>query len=153
MEKLQQVTSTLFTLHTQIMLTVTTLERVYENKDLINSIKFNNDFFDNQALFQTAVNAIISNNCIIMFCSFLDAYEKRFRSRYLGKELEERVKNVRLKNSFGMSRIAKWKDLKDFRNNLAAHHFEIKGISFFQTKSRILNIKFPTQFLKKRFSY
>lgn len=149
MKELLNVTNTLFNLHTQIKFAVTTLEKVYENKDLINTIKYNEEFFDRQTLFQSSVNAIISNNCIIMFSSFLDEYAN-FNKHKLGKELEDRIENVRNLNKPGIRRINKWKDIKNFRNHLAAHNFKINGKSFFSDEVKDLEYKIPNTISEKK---
>ncbi len=149
MNELLNVTNTLFNLHSQIKFAVTTLERVYENRDSINSIKYNNEFFDKQTLFQTSINAIISNNCIIMFSSFLDEYAN-FNSHKLGKEMEDRIEYVRKLNKPGVKRINKWKDIKSFRNHLAAHNFKINGKSFFSDEVKYLEYKIPNTISEKK---
>ncbi len=149
MKELLNLTNTLFHLHGQIKFAVTTLERVYENRNLINTIKYNGEFFDKQTLLQTSINALISNNCIVMFCSFLDEY-KNFNSHNLGIELEERIELVRKLNKPGIDRIKKWKDIKDFRNHLAAHNFKIKGKSFFDNEIQNLEYKIPNTISEKK---
>ena len=142
MKELLNVVNTLFHLHGQIKFAVKTLERVYENKDLLNSIKYEEEFFDKQTLFQTSINALISNNCIIMFSSFLDEY-KNFNSHNLEEEFKSRIESVRKQNKPGIDRIRKWKDIKDFRNHLAAHNFKINGKSFFSNEVQNLEYKIP----------
>lgn len=149
MNELLNFTNTLFNLHSQIKFAVTTLERVYENKNLINSIKYDNEYFDKQALFQTSINALISNNCIIMFSSFLDEYAN-FNSHNLGKEIEDRIEYVRRQNKPGIKRINKWKDIKNFRNHLAAHNFKINGKSFFSDEVKNLEYIIPNTISEKK---
>jgi len=146
--ELYHVVNTLLHLQTQIKVAVTTLDKVYENKDVINTIKYNDEYFDNQATFQAALNGLLSNHCIILFCSFLDEYE--LFNPTLSQEYKELILSVRRKNEPGLDRIRKWKDLKPFRNELAAHNFKIKGKSFFSKEVESLEYIIPNTISEKK---
>ncbi len=148
MKDLIYIINTLFNLHTQIKFTVTTLDRVFENKEYINNLKFNSEFFDNQIPFQTSINTVISNHCIILFWSFLEEYEN-FNPAKFDIDLQKRILQVRKLNKPGLDRIKKWKDLKDFRNHLVAHSFKIKGKSFFSDEIKNLEYKIPNTISEK----
>ena len=82
MKEITNVIKTLFHLQTQIHLLVETLNEIGNNYKTLQKIKFDN-FFDQRINLEDATHTLISNYAIIMFCSFLDEYEKYFTPLYL----------------------------------------------------------------------
>lgn len=129
MEDLKNVIKTLLHLQGQISLTIETLNEIGNNYKVLREMKLENHF--SKITLESATHTLISNHAIILFCSFLDEYEKNFTPHFLKDIDARRIINVRQKNEPGLKRIRKWKDLRNFRNFLAAHNFRIKGKSFF----------------------
>jgi hypothetical protein len=129
-------------------LAVETLNEIGENYVELRKMKLNN-FFDPRYDLEIATHTLISNHCIIMFCSFLDEYEKHFTPHFLNDVDSERILRVRNKNEPGLKRIKKWKDLKNFRNILAAHNFRVKGKSFFSEDIEKLKFVIPNKVSEK----
>jgi len=122
-------------LATHIKLSVYTLQEIIDNKELLDNIEFPDKYLQT-IKFPNSLRAITSNFSIIQFCSFLDEY-KNFNQSYIGIEYSERIKKVRAKNKYGIQRINKWKNLYDFRNQIAAHNFDIKKESILRKKEII----------------
>ncbi len=129
MEDLTNVIKTLLHLQGQISLAVETLNEIGDNYKTLREMKVKNHF--SKITLESATHTLISNHAIILFCSFLDEYEKNFTPHFLKNIDAQRIINVRKKNEPGLKRIRKWKDLRNFRNFLVAHNFRNKGKSFF----------------------
>lgn len=142
MTKIKNVINTLLHLQTQINFQVEILNKVFDNDEILNQIKSEENNI-NRTTFRDSLNAIISNSTIIPFCSFLDEYNRFFTPSYVEPEFAERVKKVKIKNKEGVKRINQWNGLTSFRNHLVAHSFRIKGTSFFSEKIEILEYKIP----------
>jgi hypothetical protein len=111
-------------LATQVKLSVYTLEKVIENKDYLDEIEFSDNFLK-KIKFPNLLRAILANQSIIQFCSFLDEYDK-FNTKQIGLEYSQKIQKVRSKNYYAINRIKKWQNLFEFRNQIAAHNFDIK---------------------------
>lgn len=147
MEELTNVIKTLLHLQGQISLTVETLNEIGNNYKTLQEIKLENHF--SKISLESATHTLISNHSIILFCSFLEEYEKKFTPHFLKDIDAKRIINVRQKNEPGLKRIRKWKDLRDFRNILAAHNFRIKGKSFFSDEFDKFKFTIPNKVSEK----
>ena len=148
MNELKNSINTLFNLQTQIHLAVETLNEIGNNYETLREIKLDN-FFDKNTNLETSSHTLISSYAIILFCSFMDEYEKYFNQSELEFIEKERILRVKRKNSPGIKRIKKWKDLKKYRNYLAAHNFRINGKSFFSNEFEKLEFKIPNTISEK----
>lgn len=122
-------------LATRMKISVYTLKSTIENKEELELIKFP-DIFLQQINYPNCIRALIADFSIIQFCSFLDEYQK-FNPQYIGSEYSERIITVRRKNKYGIKRINQWNDLFDYRNQVAAHNFDIRKESILSKKERI----------------
>jgi hypothetical protein len=70
-------------------------------------------------------NSYLAEYIIILICSFLDEYNDNFipKKNHL---LHDRILNFRKQIKPVLTRIAKWKDLKKYRNNILAHNLRLK---------------------------
>lgn len=152
MKKIQNVIQTLFQLETQIKFEIDTMNKVFENGDILNEIKLDG-FFANQVSFRDSLNTIISNYTIIPFCSFLEEYNKFFTPSYAEQEFSERIKYVKKQNKPGIKRINEWKDLIEYRNVLVAHNFRKKNESVFSTDFKNYSYKIPNTNSEKNLFY
>ncbi|MFC7356697.1 hypothetical protein ACFQO1_03285 [Jejudonia soesokkakensis] len=135
---------------TRIKVSVYTLQETIENQSELRKIKFSDNFLE-KFEYPNLIIASISEYSIIQFCSFLDEY-KKFNPSYIGTEYSERIKNVRLKNKYGLQRIQKWKDLYDYRNQVAAHNFDVKKKSILSSK-QIIEYNIPDTIEEKTLFY
>lgn len=142
MTELQNVILTLYHLQAQIHAITQTLNSIFENTEYLNKIKFEGYVVD-RVTFRDSLNATISNYTIILYCSFLEEYNKYFSPKHLGKEYEERLIKVRKKNTPVIKRTNQWKDLYEFRNQMVAHNFRIKNKSFFSEEFKELEYQIP----------
>jgi hypothetical protein len=70
-------------------------------------------------------NSYLSEYIIILICSFLDEYNDNFiPSKSI--LLHNRILNYRKQVKPIITRIAKWSDLKKYRNNILAHNLRLK---------------------------
>ena len=148
MKEITNVIKTLFHLQTQIHLLVETLNEIGNNYKTLREIKFDN-FFDQRITLEDATHTLISNYAIIMFCSFVDEYEKYFTPQFLKDVDSKRILSVRSRNQPGLKRIRKWKDLHKFRNFLVAHNFRNKGKSFFSEEFEKFTFVIPNKVSEK----
>ncbi len=111
-------------LTTLIKNSIHTLDATIKNTNQLNKIQFDDNFLQKTG-FPNSLRGIISVHSIVQFCSLLDEY-KNFNPKHIGKEYTERILKVRKKNKYGLQRINKWKNLYEYRNQIAAHNFEIK---------------------------
>jgi len=125
MNNLESNLNTLVLLATRIKLSVVTFEKIIENKDYLNKISYSESFYQKTG-FQKSLQGLISEHMIIQFCSFLDEY-KKFNPKNIGEEYTERFKILSSKNKYGVKRINQWKNLYEYRNQIAAHNFDIKN--------------------------
>lgn len=130
MIELQNVILTLFHLQAQIHTITQTLNKVFENTEELNKIEFDG-YVQHRVNFSDSLNATISNYTIILYCNFLEEYNKFFTVDKIDKKYTDRILNIKKKNKPALKRINKWKDLFDFRNQMVAHNFRIKNQSFF----------------------
>jgi hypothetical protein len=65
-----------------------------------------------------------------MSCSFIDEYNEHLAPTK-HPEFADRIKRLKQITKPVISRINRWKDLKDYRNNVLAHNLRIKEESFF----------------------
>lgn len=135
--------NTLVLLATRIKLSVITFEKILENTDYLNKIKYSEGFYEKVG-FQKSLRGLIAEHMIIQFCSFLDEY-KKFNPKNIGQEYTEKIKIVRKKNKYGIRRIDQWKNLYDYRNQIAAHNFDIKNKSILSNKE-IKEYSIPSTF-------
>lgn len=148
MQKIEFVIKTLFNLQAQINLSVETLNEIYNHSEIFKGIYLEN-FSQEKMGLEPSVHTLISNYSIIQFCSFLDEYNNYFKPNYCEKEFEERIIKVRKKNSIGLKRIKKWKDINAFRNHLVAHNLRINNKSFFSEEFEKLEYKIPNKISEK----
>lgn len=148
MKEFTSVIKTLLNLQSQISLTVETLNEIGNNYKVLKAIKLENYHHEGVSL-ESASHTLISNHAIILFCSFLDEYNKFFNISHLKNVDPEKITNVKRKNEPGLKRIKEWKDLKKFRNYLIAHNFRIKGKSFFSEEFDMFEFKIPNKVSEK----
>ena len=147
MEELKNVVRTLFSLQTQVHHVVETLNTIGNNYELLRDIKLEN--FHVETNLEISSHSIISNYSIILFCSFMDEYDFFFNQNHLSSEFQNRINIVKQKNKPGIKRIKEWKDLKKFRNQIAAHNFRIKKKSFFSDEFEQFTFKIPNKISEK----
>ncbi|WP_330442109.1 hypothetical protein [Flavobacterium sp. C4GT6] len=131
MSELKNVISTLFHLQGQIHLLIETLEKCTKNENLLNQIELTS--FNSDINFQKSVQGLLSNQSIIMFCSFLDEYNRYLTPQIDNSVYKDRITSLKQLNKPILKRINKWKDLYSFRNKLVAHNFRTNNKSFFST--------------------
>ena len=149
MNDLNQVIKTLLNLQSQINLIVETLNEIGNNCKTLSNIPLNN-FFKGGMNLENSTHTLLSNYSIVMFCSFIDEYEKHFSISFLKSVDPERIKKVKVKNNAGMKRIKKWKDLHNFRNFMVAHNFRTKsGKSFFSEEFESFTFIIPNSISEK----
>lgn len=130
-------------LYTHIKLNVISIEKCLLEKNQLNQIKFDDEFY-NQNTFSNYIRTQLSNLSIIQFCSFLDEYENFNITITQNEDLRKRINAVRKKNKYGLKKISEWKDIYDFRNQLLAHNFKIKNKSFFDNEeNRVYTYNIP----------
>jgi hypothetical protein len=115
---------------TQAKLSVLIIEQNFVNTDYLDVIKFKEDFY-NLNTFSKSTRVLLRNLSIIQFCSFLEEYERFNINLTDDYSIKEKIITIRKQNKYGIRRINSWDDLKNFRNQLAAHNFQIKNKSFF----------------------
>ncbi len=142
---------TLLQLQNQMKVLIDTMNRIEENESLLNTIKLNIPF--KKFSFKNTVNAYLSNYSIIIFCSFLEEYNQNFIPAKFDDYYKDRIINVKKKNKPGVKRINEWNGLINFRNQLVAHSFDIKGKSFFSSEIEHLEFKIPNTISEKNLFY
>ena len=141
-QEITHVIKTLLKLRAQIFLCVESLNEIIGHNLELKDIKLDN-FPNYEVNLAQSCYTLLSNQSIILFCSFLDEYESYFNTHNLKNVEPGRILKVRNNNKPGLSRIKKWKDLKNFRNYFAVHSFRIKGKSFFSEDFEEFSIKIP----------
>lgn len=150
MNDLNHVIKTLLNLQSQINLIVETLNEIGNNHGILSQIPLNN-FFNQGMNLENSTHTLLSNYSIVMFCSFIDEYEKNFNISFLKSVDPERIKRVKIKNNAGLKRIKKWKDLHNFRSFIVAHNFrKSNGKSFFSDEFENFTFKIPNTISEKR---
>jgi hypothetical protein len=135
---------------TQAKLSVLIIEQNFVNKDYLDVIKFKEDFY-NLNTFSESTRALLGNLSIIQFCSFLEEYERFNINLTDDYSIKERIITVRKQNKYGIRRINSWDDLKNFRNQLVAHNFQIKNKSFFNNEdNKIFEYNIPDTLNEKK---
>ncbi|MPL55670.1 hypothetical protein SDC9_01149 [bioreactor metagenome] len=148
MEKITQVIKTLFNLQAHINLSVESLNEIYNNSEIFKG-KYLENFYQEKMPLEVSLHTLISNYTIIQFCSFLEEYNEYFNPDFCEAKYKNRILEVRKKNSAGIKRINKWKDLIKFRNELVAHNLRIKNESFFSNQIENLEYKIPNSISEK----
>ena len=137
---MESVIFTLFNLATQIKWLSETSEIAIKNKNFINQITYSG--FYEKVPFAKAISGISQNHLIIYCCSFLDEFEKELTpSKY--PDYSNKIIELKRITKPAMTRIKKWKDIKEHRNNIVAHNLRIKGNSIFDYIQPI-KYKIPT---------
>jgi hypothetical protein len=72
---------------------------------------------------------VLYNTILMNVCSYLDEYNKNF-STECEPEYKSRILEAKKIAKPAYKEISKWKDLKDYRNNMIAHNFRIDGKDF-----------------------
>ncbi|MEX0995903.1 MAG: hypothetical protein WDZ45_02500 [Flavobacteriaceae bacterium] len=139
--EIKNVIKSLLHLQAQINLIITTLNSTFDSEKILKQIDF--ETYPNKISYQTSVNTLLSNYSIIMFTSFLEEYNKKFTSSFVGNMYDERITRLKQKNKPGIRRINKWKDIFKFRNHLVAHGLRINNRSLFSYSDKELNFKIP----------
>ena len=137
-------------LTTLIKTSIYTLDETIKNEKQLNKIPFADDFLQKTG-FPNSIRAIVSQYSIVQFCSLLDEY-KNFNPKHIGKEYTERILKVRKINKYVLQRINKCKNLYEYRNQIAAHNFEIKKKSIL-IKNELTEYNIPDTLEEKYLFY
>jgi hypothetical protein len=128
MEQLIESYKTLFYLATQILFFNEVYETYRDNEEHLNQVKFKGHY--SGLPLAKAISGNFQHYAIILTCSFIDEYNEEFTA---AKHPEHAAQINRIKKLTKpvSKRLNQWSDLKNYRNNILAHNFRIKGKSLF----------------------
>jgi hypothetical protein len=124
MDNLKSNLYSLAFLATHIKTSVYTLDETIKNIKKLDEIKFSDNHLKTMK-YSDSLRISLTRQSIILFCSFLDEYNN-FSKKHIGIQYSERINSVKFKNQYGIDRIKKWGNLYEYRNQVAAHNFDIK---------------------------
>ena len=150
MTKLESNLYSIAFLTTHLKLSIYTIDEAIKNNELLSLVKFPEEFIQKIG-FRKSVIALVSQYSLIQFCSFLDEY-KKFNPNHIEKDYSERILKVRDRNKYGIQRINQWKGLYEYRNQIAAHNFDIKKESILR-KKELTTYNIPDTFQEKFLFY
>jgi hypothetical protein len=134
--QIENVIRTLGYLASQIKLTYDTAFLTMENKSKLSEIKYKDDFYNKTGTFDEYIYSICCSCLIIQCCSFIDELEQELNPKKFPL-FRKRIILFKKICKPALNRIRKWKDLKNYRNNLIAHNFRINGKSIFSYKNKV----------------
>ena len=140
MEKLVESYKTLTFLLTQIFFFKEIHETFTDNEEKLNSIKFKGHYANQP--FAKSISGNHLNYMILLANGYLDEYHDNFTA-IKHPDYAERITEIKKLTKPVVKRIGKWTNLKDYRNNILAHNFRVKGQSIFASDFEPIHLKAP----------
>ncbi|GAB4036703.1 hypothetical protein [Spirosoma jeollabukense] len=141
MDKLLSCFKAMVHLLTQINLSIHAAEKIKEESEVFRFlIQF--DGYYSRFPADLAVGAVLYNQALLLSCSMLDEFHREF-TIHACPEWKNRIIKFKRQIRPVTKRIAKWTDLKTYRNEILAHPLRIEGQSIFEKADKSLKYNIP----------
>lgn len=126
---------------TQVTMMIRAADKIEEQQVLFRHLLQLDSPFDKYPS-DMIMKAVLYNHTLLICNAILDEFNREFTPLKC-TEFADRVNKFRRQIKPVLGRIDKWKDLKNYRNQIIAHNLRIKGISIFDKDDKSISYNAP----------